>query len=194
MDVRRWMVAGLLGVMFLAVFGTARAEAQGFTITAVSCRGEYVDVKNTFPQTRDLEGFRLFDHGRRHGFTYPSVLLPAGVRVRVWADGKTGGPIPRSFTGWGGTVWNDTGDQASLVNPNGTVVAKRNCGDVGGPRPPAGRNCHPSYTPCIAPGSSDVDCLPGSGNGPRFVHGPVQVHGPDQYGLDGNHDGVGCEG
>jgi hypothetical protein len=55
--------------------------------------------------------------------------------------------------------------------------------------PPA---CHPSYVPCIEPGS-DVDCAGGSGNGPRYVEGPVQVVGPDDYGLDSDRDGIGCE-
>ncbi|MGH9112599.1 MAG: hypothetical protein ACRDZN_09955 [Acidimicrobiales bacterium] len=52
-------------------------------------------------------------------------------------------------------------------------------------------NCHPSYTPCVAP-ASDVDCAGGNGNGPAYT-GPVQVVGPDEYGLDADGDGVGCE-
>lgn len=52
--------------------------------------------------------------------------------------------------------------------------------------------CHPSYTPCV-PIASDVDCLGGSGNGPAYIAGPVKVIGPDEYGLDADHDGIGCE-
>jgi hypothetical protein len=48
------------------------------------------------------------------------------------------------------------------------------------------------YDPCIIPGP-DVDCESGSGDGPRYVDGPVYVSGSDPYGLDSNHDGVGCE-
>jgi hypothetical protein len=48
------------------------------------------------------------------------------------------------------------------------------------------------YDPCITPGA-DVDCADGSGNGPRYVDGPVYVNGDDPYGLDSNYDGVGCE-
>ena len=54
--------------------------------------------------------------------------------------------------------------------------------------------CTPGYSPCIPPGG-DVDCAGGSGNGPRYVSGPVQVdhaHG-DPYDLDRDGDGVGCE-
>lgn len=48
------------------------------------------------------------------------------------------------------------------------------------------------YSPCISPGS-DVDCAGGSGNGPRYVDGPVYVNGSDPYDLDSDGDGVGCE-
>ena len=51
--------------------------------------------------------------------------------------------------------------------------------------------CHSSYTPCV-PIASDVDCAGGSGDGPAYV-GVVRVIGPDVYGLDADHDGIGCE-
>ncbi len=54
-------------------------------------------------------------------------------------------------------------------------------------------SCTPGYDPCIPPGD-DVDCAGGSGNGPRYVEGPVYVdhaHG-DPYRLDGDRDGVAC--
>jgi len=66
------------------------------------------------------------------------------------------------------------------------------------PAPPApavpGTNpgCDPNYSGCV-PIASDVDCAGGSGNGPAYVRGPVQVIGRDIYGLDADHDGVGCE-
>ena len=34
----------------------------------------------------------------------------------------------------------------------------------------------------------------GSGNGPNYVEGPITVRAPDPFGLDSDHDGVGCEG
>lgn len=52
--------------------------------------------------------------------------------------------------------------------------------------------CTHGYDPCIPPGP-DVDCAGGSGNGPRYVEGPVHVTGSDPYGLDRDGDGVGCE-
>lgn len=53
--------------------------------------------------------------------------------------------------------------------------------------------CHPSYEgACLDPLVSDYDCLGGSGDGPLYT-GTVTVVGPDEYDLDRNGDGVGCE-
>jgi hypothetical protein len=59
------------------------------------------------------------------------------------------------------------------------------------PPPPPSDECHPSYDPCV-PIASDVDCEGGSGNGPLYT-GRVRVIGPDEYDLDSDGDGVGCE-
>ncbi len=53
--------------------------------------------------------------------------------------------------------------------------------------------CDPNYSGACVPIASDVDCAGGSGNGPAYVRGPVYVIGRDIYGLDTDHDGVGCE-
>jgi hypothetical protein len=59
------------------------------------------------------------------------------------------------------------------------------------PQPEPSGGCHPSYDPCV-PIASDVDCAGGSGDGPAYT-GAVRVIGPDEYGLDNDSDGVGCE-
>ena len=48
--------------------------------------------------------------------------------------------------------------------------------------------CHPSYDPCL-PIVADLNCPDVRAMGKA----PVTVIGPDDYRLDGNHDGVGCE-
>jgi hypothetical protein len=54
-------------------------------------------------------------------------------------------------------------------------------------------SCHPSYKgACLDPNASDYDCEGGSGDGPKYT-GYVRVVGYDQYDLDGNNDGEGCE-
>ena len=64
------------------------------------------------------------------------------------------------------------------------------------PPPPTtpARNCHPSYEgACLDPTASDYDCAGGSGNGPKYVQGPVKVRPPDPFDLDADADGLGCE-
>jgi endonuclease YncB( thermonuclease family) len=65
------------------------------------------------------------------------------------------------------------------------------------PKPPRSRPRRPptdcqGYSPCLPPGP-DVDCAGGSGDGPRYVNGPMSVRGSDPYGLDSDGNGVGCE-
>jgi hypothetical protein len=71
-----------------------------------------------------------------------------------------------------------------------TVTASSGGGGGGG----SGGNCHPSYQgECLDPSVSDYDCAGGSGDGPGYVYGTVEVVGYDEYGLDGNGNGLGCE-
>lgn len=55
----------------------------------------------------------------------------------------------------------------------------------------ANNPCTPGYSPCI-PLGPDVDCIGGSGDGPRYT-GYHTVSGYDPYGLDSDNDGAGCE-
>jgi endonuclease YncB( thermonuclease family) len=49
-------------------------------------------------------------------------------------------------------------------------------------------SCHPSYIPCL-PIVADLDCPDVRAMGKA----PVQVIGPDDYRLDRDGDGLGCE-
>jgi resuscitation-promoting factor RpfB len=88
-----------------------------------------------------------------------------------------------------GTVLYSIPAAGSQVKPGATitlVVAKA-------PPPPPTSNCHPSYTgACLDPSASDYDCAGGSGDGPKYT-GFVHVVGYDEYGLDADNDGLGCE-
>ncbi len=53
--------------------------------------------------------------------------------------------------------------------------------------------CDPNYSGCV-PIASDVDCAGGDGDGPAYVSGPIRVIGRDIYHLDGDGDGIACEG
>jgi hypothetical protein len=55
-------------------------------------------------------------------------------------------------------------------------------------------NCDPSYpSMCLETGIGDYDCAGGSGDGPNYVQGPIEVRAPDPFGLDADHNGIGCE-
>lgn len=53
-------------------------------------------------------------------------------------------------------------------------------------------SCNSNYSGCV-PIASDVDCAGGSGDGPKYVRGPIRVTGYDVYGLDRDNDGIACE-
>jgi micrococcal nuclease len=55
-------------------------------------------------------------------------------------------------------------------------------------KPKAASSCHPSYVPCL-PIVDDLNCPDVRAMGKA----PVQVIGPDDYRLDSDHDGYGCE-
>lgn len=52
--------------------------------------------------------------------------------------------------------------------------------------------CNSNYSGCLKKNAGDYDCSGGSGNGPNYT-GRVQVLGYDEYGLDKDGDGWGCE-
>jgi hypothetical protein len=60
-----------------------------------------------------------------------------------------------------------------------------------GAAPPQTQGCHPSYDPCLPP-HSDYDSADGSGDGPGYAD-RVRITGPDEYALDRDGDGIGCE-
>lgn len=78
----------------------------------------------------------------------------------------------------------------------------RSSPNTSSPSPPAARsvqsnagnssNCHPSYSGCLRRGAGDYDCAGGGGNGPNYT-GKVHVTGPDEFDLDRDGDGWGCE-
>jgi hypothetical protein len=56
----------------------------------------------------------------------------------------------------------------------------------------AAEECNPNYSGCLNPYASDYDCEGGSGDGPLYT-GTVEVIGYDEYGLDDDGDGIGCD-
>lgn len=85
--------------------------------------------------------------------------------------------------------------QTDLTNPTETSPQAPEPKKVQAETAPPVQNepsCHPSYSGCLNPNASDYDCAGGSGNGPYYT-GAVQVVGYDEFDLDRDGDGWGCE-
>jgi hypothetical protein len=112
----------------------------------------------------------------------------AGSKTVTWTVRTRGGvEVDRAVSGEKVTL--EPVDEVTVV---GTKVAAPEPQDD--PVEPADTDdCDPNYSGGCVPIASDVDCAGGKGNGPAYVRGPVQVVGKDIYGLDADHDGIGCE-
>jgi hypothetical protein len=152
------------------------------------------------------------DHGH---LTQPSTgdrLVIVGAYVddtnHSWAEihpvfglARNGGPLERSGPRYGGSPASASAETALATCRTST---RRRCVGYGGvtapphraAKPsskPAGGKCDPNYAgACIDPNASDYDCAGAGGDGPLYV-GRVRVVGTDHYGLDSDHDGIGCE-
>jgi PASTA domain len=125
-----------------------------------------------------------------------AALAERGLRGRV--SYRTTGRYPA------GTVIAQSRRGGAGVLPNSRVtlvVAKAPPPTTAPPPPPPpppstapARDCDPSYPGvCLDPDAEDYDCAGGSGNGPKYVEGPIRVRPPDPFGLDADGDGWGCE-
>lgn len=114
----------------------------------------------------------------------PTVLVL--VVVGVLASGCLRGPIgdDASELGSSGRLGEDDDGSSGLGASDSPLVDDSSGGTSTGPEDA----CHPSYVPCL-PSVDDLDCADVVALGAA----PVTVVGIDDYGLDGDHDGVGCE-
>jgi Putative peptidoglycan binding domain len=139
---------------------------------------------------------KLGDHGD-HVRTWQRILIQAGAISDIPEnhDGYYGPAmyqvVLRIQQSWG---WNDAdgvaGPRTYEMITSGAPVPPPQPPQPAPPGEPAGA-CHSSYDPCV-PIASDVDCRGGKGDGPLCT-GMVRVIGPDEYDLDDNGDGIGCE-
>lgn len=124
-------------------------------------------------------------------------VVTVAIRARD-RDACSGRVIRQFFRGrWTlarrGGQWRASRIRMRKVGGGNVRVFKSQCAPKPRPRPRrrrsggggGGGGCHPSYRPCVPAGRGDLDC-------PDIGH-PVQVVGPDEYRLDGDNDGEGCE-
>lgn len=96
---------------------TVRYDAAGDDL--VNPNGEWVNVSNTGSASIDLTGMQLSTPG--HVYTFPSMSLAAGGRVRVFVGS---GANSSSLRYWGIDygVFGNTGDWVSLLDPLGLEI------------------------------------------------------------------------
>ena len=88
--------------------------------------GEWIQVTNSGTESAELSGWRIEDEGPNHTYRFPNgTLIPAGATITLY----TGcGPDSATELYWcvsGSAVWNNSGDTAHLIDPNGTIVSTR---------------------------------------------------------------------
>jgi competence protein ComEC len=68
-----------------------------------------------------LQGCAISD-ASIHVYTFPSFVLAAGATVTVHTGPGTNTAMDL-YWGLGSSVWNNTGDTATLKRPDGTVIS-----------------------------------------------------------------------
>ena len=164
---------------------TAATAATAATTTPAAVGGAMERAAARVTYRIERERFRVPFHTKRvktdrlrRGQTRVAAPGRAGTWVKVYRVKRVDGRVVRRQL--------LRGFMARKPHARIIQVGTRTAGQGGG-------DCHPSYRGACVPIASDVDCAGGSGNGPRYVQGPVYVVGNDVYDLDSDGDGVGCE-
>lgn len=83
---------------------------------------EFIELANIGSAALNLAGWRLRDaptaSNSTNDYTFPALVLDPGQRVVVWSNGTPGWGLAWS-TSASKAVWNDGGDSATLLDPDG---------------------------------------------------------------------------
>ena len=88
--------------------------------------GEWIEIQNRGEQSALLEGWSVRDESTRHRYDLPTVSLDPGQRVRIFTgcgtDDLNGDPGSLFWCSPEPPVWNNGGDTAFLLDPNGGIA------------------------------------------------------------------------
>ena len=94
--------------------------------------GEWIEIENTGGDSISMTGWSLRDESTRHRYKFPDVTINAGQRVRVFTgcgnDDLASVPGELFWCDPEPPVWNNDGDTAFLLDPNGSFAATRSVG------------------------------------------------------------------
>jgi hypothetical protein len=120
-----------------AAFGAIRIKKIAFdppgadTGTNSHINKEWVLIKNTGDNTKQLQGWKLLDRGPDHRYRFGALSLAPGDFVKLHSGSGShtvtsgcGGDCAIHHYYWGqdNYVWNNGGDRATLKNSAGNVV------------------------------------------------------------------------
>lgn len=108
----------------------ATAASGTLTITTLFYDGlvsrteadEYVEIRNNGASAVSLSGWRLVSARAGQTYAFPAVTIQAGQTCRVYTNQVHTQWCGLSW-GRGSAVWNNDGDRANLVAPDGTIVS-----------------------------------------------------------------------
>jgi Lamin Tail Domain len=137
--VRRTVLLFIAMVMVLIMTSGVALAASRIQILGLRCEapgddnknlnGEYVLVNNISNKSVLLAGWKIYDRGRNHVYTFPAGFKLSPHRsVRVHA-GKGKPKLGELYWGQGSSVWNNpaSGDTATLRNRAAVVVSTKSC-------------------------------------------------------------------
>ncbi|MFD5553167.1 lamin tail domain-containing protein [Streptomyces sp. NPDC127068] len=85
-----------------------------------SLNAEWVEIHNNGRSAIQLKGYKLKDN-QNYTYTFGSFKLGAGKKVKVHTGKGTNTSAKRHW-GRGSYVWNNGGDKARLLKPNGSPL------------------------------------------------------------------------
>jgi Lamin Tail Domain len=124
---RTTVVAGLLVVMF-AVPACTKQHPGDFKIDLIHYKqgtrlnNEYIVIKNTSTKNRSLTHFAVVDPNAGERYTFPVTRLKPGYIVTLHTGHGRNRPGHR-YWDRNAPVWNNHGDTAWLVNPEGKRIS-----------------------------------------------------------------------
>jgi endonuclease YncB( thermonuclease family) len=140
----------------------------------------------------------MVESGQAVAVEYPPDTAQADVlaeaQARAEAEGRTSTTAAPTTTTAAPTTTGAPTTTTTVAPTTTTTVAPTTTTISPTTTAPPASNCHSSYKgACLMVGQGDYDCAGGSGNGPNYVSGPISVVGPDEFDLDRDNDGIGCE-
>lgn len=176
---RPWLVLAILLVPLLPLAPAQSAAPADLRIVELlpdpaDGDREFLELWNPTGAAVDLAGWAVLD-AADNTYTFPAdpaTTLPAGARIVVWS----GGDPDEAGPAWNlASVWNNGGDQARLLAPDGTLVDTIAYGD----HPAAGPAAPPKGTAIAWTDGAWIEAAPSPGHAGDGGTAPLTATVPD---------------